>query len=114
MGFMTDPKIEARKEQAYMGIRSRAALTELDRVIPEGLNAIFGWLGARGVGPDGPPFIRYYVIDMEGKMDVEVAVPVAKALEGEGQIRAGSLPAGRYASLVYTGIDHGIEANGAL
>ena len=114
MGFMTDPKIEVRNEQPYVGIRSQAEMTTLDRVIPEGLGAVFGWLGARGVDPAGPPFIRYYVIDMERQLEVEVGVPVAKALEGEGQIRSGSLPAGRYAALVYTGIDHGIEANGAL
>ncbi len=51
---------------------------------------------------------------MEAQLDIEVGVPVASAMPGDGRICAGVLPAGRYASLIYTGIDNGIEANAAL
>src|SRR5437762_3233531 len=114
MSFITEPKVEDRKEQPYMGIRTPATMQNLDRVIPQCLDEVFGLLGKHGVGPDYAPFIRYYVINMECQMDVEVGIPVASALPGEGQIQAGVLPAGRYASLVYTGIDNGIRANAAL
>ncbi len=47
-------------------------------------------------------------------MDIELGVPVASALPGNGRIAPGVIPAGRYASLVYTGIENGIAGNGVL
>ncbi|HEX6482454.1 MAG TPA: hypothetical protein VF043_26730 [Ktedonobacteraceae bacterium] len=66
-------------------------------------------MGKQGITPSGAPFARYLVINMMALLDIEVGVPVAAALSGDGCISAGVLPAGRYASLVYTGIDIGIE-----
>src|SRR5690349_20662015 len=98
---MTEPKVENRDEQPYMGIRSQVPMAELPTVIPQSLGEIFAWLGKEGVTPAGPPFIRYHVIDMSSKLDVELGVPVASALAGDDRVAAGVLPAGRYASLVY-------------
>jgi len=68
--------------------------------IPE----IFGWLGARGIIPAGPPFFRYHVIDTERQLLVEAGVPVASALDADdGDIRGGTLPAGRFAVMTHTG-----------
>src|SRR5205814_9807599 len=75
---------------------------------------VFAWLKKEGVRPAGAPFIRYHVINMTGNMDIELGVPVASALAGDGRVAAGVLPAGRYASLTYTGVKLGIEANRAL
>jgi len=68
----------------------------------------------QGEAPAGPPFIRYHVIDMESKLDIELGVPIASALASDGDVSAGALPAGQYASLVYTGVTNGMEANAAL
>lgn len=111
--MITTPKVEQRAEQQYVGIRSRVPMSDLGRFIPQSLDQVFPWLGTQGIEPDGPPFIRYHVIDMAGLMDVEVGVPVAGAVQGDDQIKPGVIPAGRYASLIYTGID-GIPANGVL
>jgi effector-binding domain-containing protein len=52
---------------------------------------------------------------MPAMMDIEIGVPVADAVaDGEGPVQAGILPAGKYATLVYTGIANGYEANAAL
>jgi hypothetical protein len=51
---------------------------------------------------------------MAADMDVELGVPVASPLSGDGRVSAGVLPAGRYASLVYTGVKNGVKANTAL
>jgi effector-binding domain-containing protein len=67
--------------------------------IPE----IFGSLGARGIAPAGPPFFRYHVIDMEGQLQVEAGVPVASAVEDDNDIRARTLPAGRFAVMTHSG-----------
>ncbi len=112
--MITEPKIEDRTEQHYVAIRTQATMQELDTVIPQGLGEVFAWLEKQGVAPAGAPFTRYLVIDMEALLDIEVGVPVATALSGDDRISAGVLPAGRYASLVYTGIDIGIKANWAL
>jgi effector-binding domain-containing protein len=89
-------------------------MREFPRVIPELLGALFAWRTSRNVELAGPPFIRYHVVNMAAAMDVELGIPVEAALEGDGQIRAGMLPAGRYAVLIYTGRDNGLAGNAAL
>jgi effector-binding domain-containing protein len=84
-------------------------------IIPQLLDEVVGWLGQQGTQPSGAPFIRYHVIDMADKLDIEMGWPVATALTGNGRVRAGVIPAGRYASLVYTGPYDGLmEANRVL
>ncbi len=70
------------------------------------------WMKEEGVEPAGLPFFRYYVINLEGEMDIEVGIPVATPLPGNGRVAPGVLPGGRYASLVYIG--NGYTGNGAL
>jgi effector-binding domain-containing protein len=110
---ITTPKLEDRAEQPYVGIRTQVPHTKFPEIIPQYLDELFAWLGAQGVAPAGAPFMRYHVINMPGTMDVELGVPVAQAMQGDGHIAAGVIPAGRYASLVYTGLD-GIAGNAAL
>ena len=70
--------------------------------------------GQKGVEADGAAFMRYYVINMPGKLDIEIGVPVAAPVTGDDRVKAGVLPAGRYASLVYTDVTKGMEGNGVL
>lgn len=96
------PEIVQRAAQPYVGISAWVPMANLGQVadrIPE----IFGWLGAHGMAPAGPPFFRYHVIDMERQLQVEVGVAVASPVEGEGEVRAGTLPAGRFAVMTHTG-----------
>ncbi len=111
---ITEPKLEDRKEQPYVGIRTQVPMKELGTVIPQLHREVFSWLQKQGRTPSGAPFIRYHVIDMAALLDIELGWPVASALAGEGRISAGVLPAGRYASLIYTGVENGIKGNGAL
>jgi effector-binding domain-containing protein len=112
--MITEPQVEDRPEQPYVAMRTQATMQELDIVIPQRLGEVFAWLAQQGIAPSGAPFARYLVINMMALLDIEVGVPVATALSGDDRISTGVLPAGRYASLVYTGIDSGIEANAAL
>jgi effector-binding domain-containing protein len=96
------PEITQRAAQPYAGISAWvpwAAVGSVADRIPE----IFGWLGARGITPAGPPFFRYHVVDMEGQLEVEAGVPVASAIDDDGDIRAGTLPAGQFAVMTRTG-----------
>ncbi|HEY0607275.1 MAG TPA: GyrI-like domain-containing protein [Herpetosiphonaceae bacterium] len=112
---ITEPKIEERAEQRYMGIRAEVTMQELDNgLVPQTLDELFGWLEQQGIEPAGPPIMRFHVIDMECNLDVELGVPVAHTVAGNGRIQPNSLPAGRYAWLGYTGIGNGIAGNAAL
>jgi hypothetical protein len=65
---------------------------------------IFGWLGARGIQPAGPPFFRYHIVDMERELLVEAGVPVAVPVAEDGsEVRCGILPPGEFVVLTHTG-----------
>ena len=108
------PKIEERAAQPYVGIRTQVPIRKFRTVIPRLLDEVFTWLKERNIAPDGPPFMRHHVINMEALMDIALAVPVAEAIEGDDRVVGGELPAGRYAALIYTGVKNGIKGNGAL
>jgi effector-binding domain-containing protein len=97
------PEITLRDAQPYAGISAWVTMANVGSVadrIPE----IFGWLGAAGVAPAGPPFFRYHVIDMERELLVEAGVPVAEPVADDGgQVRCGTLPAGEFAVVTHTG-----------
>jgi effector-binding domain-containing protein len=113
--MVTEPKLEERPMQHYMGIRTLAALPELSTVIPQLHSEVMKWLQQQGISPNGAPFIRYHVINMETKLDIEMGWPIANPLSGEGRITAGVIPAGRYATVLYTGDYSGLmEANRVL
>lgn len=112
---LTEPKLEDRKEQRYMGIRTQVTMDEMSLgVIPQLIGEVFGWLEKHDVAPSGAPFMRFHVINMAANMDIEIGVPVASDQAGDDRVRPGVLPAGRYASLIYTGVTNGIPANKAL
>jgi effector-binding domain-containing protein len=94
--------IEERPAQPYVAI-GRTITMQTFPEIADRLPGLFGWLAERGVAPAGPPFFRYLVIDMERELDVEAGVPVAAPVDGEGEVLAGSLPAGRYAATTHVG-----------
>jgi DNA gyrase inhibitor GyrI len=47
---------------------------------------------------------------MERQLQVEAGVPVASAIEDDGAIRAGTLPAGRFAVMTHTGAPNTLVA----
>src|SRR5579875_987471 len=98
--MITEPKLEDRDAQHYVAIRTQATMQELGTgVIPQLHSEVLTWLRKQGIVPSGAPFIRYLVINMMEKLDIELGWPVASALSGEGRITPGTLPAGHYASL---------------
>jgi effector-binding domain-containing protein len=111
----TEPKIDTRPDQHYAGIRTELAQSEMGSdVIPKLIGEVFGWLNQNGIEPDGIPFMRFHIINMPGQMHIEIGVPVAAPIKGDGRVNPGVLPAGRYASLIYTDVTKGEEGNGVL
>lgn len=108
------PQVTYRQGQPYAGIRTQVTMHEMDNAIPQLHEEVYAWLEKHGVAPTGAPFTRYHVIDMAGKMDIEMGVPVADPIQEDDRVKAGLLPSGNYAALVYTGLHNGILSNGAL
>ncbi|HCM41847.1 MAG TPA: GyrI-like domain-containing protein [Candidatus Omnitrophica bacterium] len=103
------PKLENRKEQPYLGIRTQVKMKELGAVLPKIHNDLADWMEAKQIQPSGAPFFRYLVIDAENGFQVEVGIPVESFVAGEGQVRALTLPAGCYATLLHTGHFSGLH-----
>jgi effector-binding domain-containing protein len=106
------PKIDKRPKQVYMGIRTIAPFKGMSKVIDKIAGELNAWVHENKNKTAGPPFLRFHVIDMRGFMDISFCVPVRKALPDDSDIKADAIPAGRYASLIYSG--GGISANRAL
>ena len=100
---MTEPQIEQRPAHPYLGIAGR--ITDgvpafVDKAFPE----LFRWLGEHGIKPSGPPFIRFRELDPDGEpLAIEVAAPVETEAQGDERVSAGTLPAGRYLTLIHRG-----------
>lgn len=73
-------------------------LAELPRVLDVAL--------ARSAGIAGPPFIRYFAVT-DDACDIEIGLPVAKAVEGDTSpgagVLAGELPAAAIARTIHVG-----------
>lgn len=99
----TEPKIDQRTEQPYMGIRIQTPFKGMFKHIDKLSKELPKWFKEQGIEPAAPPFLRYHIIDMEGEMDIEYGIPVHEPVQGDERVTAGALPAGRYLSLVYVG-----------
>lgn len=107
---MSEPTVLERTEESYVAIPIRATLREwgeVNALVPE----VFGWLARRGIQPAGALFYRHRVVGgMDEKFSVEVGVPVASPVEGDGRVVAGAKPAGRYVVATHHGHPDGIAA----
>jgi effector-binding domain-containing protein len=103
------PRVEERPAVAYAGIRVVTPFRGMLRVRDDLMADLTAWLDGRDAGP---LFFRLHVIDMDGPMDVEVGAVMAEPFAGGDRVRAGTLPAGRYATLTYR--NHSLRANKTL
>ena len=102
-----------RAEIPYVGIRVttpfRGMLAARDKLLAEAQTDI----KQAAIETVGYGFLRLHVIDMEGPMDLEAGYFTAGPVQTvHGRLRAGAMPAGRYATLSYK--NHARRANGAL
>ena len=94
------PKIEKRAKITYMGIRIIAPFKGMSKEIGRIADELNAWVDKNKIKTAGPPFLRYHVIDMRGFMDISYCVPVRKTLPDDDEVKADSIPAGQYASLI--------------
>ncbi len=99
----TEVKIDERPAKPTLGIRVQTPFGGMFKVVDQLRKELTLWLKQKNITPTGPFFLRYHVIDMAGEMDIEFGVLGVEGVSGDGRVMAGAIPAGRYASLVYTG-----------
>jgi effector-binding domain-containing protein len=97
-----EPKLEYHSEKPYVAIRTQVPIP-FGKYLGPLWDEVDGWLSKRGINQYGPAIIRYLTTDMSKKLDIEVGFVVNQAETGDERIRAGVLPAGQYATLLYTG-----------
>lgn len=100
MGY--DIAIKEVPAQPVMSIRLVTTQAQLGDVMDQVLPEVWGYLEGKGVPPVGAPFARYHDYTPE-RIDLEVGLPVAQALEGAGRIQAGELPGGPVAATRHFG-----------
>ena len=108
-----EPKLMRRDKLPYMAIRTTVTMKGMATVMPQTMPKLAHWLDAHKVKPTGPEFVRFIKVDMERGLDIEIGLPVAKAVAGDGQVKPGVLPAGRYVSLTHFGNYSGLVAPNA-
>jgi effector-binding domain-containing protein len=91
--------IETLVERPLLGVRGHVALREIGLRIGEWLPGLM-----RVAGPHacGPVLARWHAWDGE-EGEMEVAVPVRAPVEGAGDVRASTLPAGRAVATMHLG-----------
>jgi len=101
--MLTLPTVTERAAQPYAFIRFTVRMDQMATPATEGFPALFACLASQNIAPVGAAFYNYRRIDMTDTLDVEAGVPVAAAGVDQGAVIFGTLPAGRYAGLTWTG-----------
>ena len=104
--------IVEKPERAYLGIRFETPFDGMFALVTKALKELRKWSKENALSEESPYFLRYYYTDMKGVMDVEVGLMTNSGHAGQGRIKPGSLPKGKYATLVYRG--NGLRGNQAL
>ena len=113
--MLSQPRIVTKPDQPFAAIRISVDRADIPSKAPPLIGQVAGWLGAKGVPPAGAPFFSYLAMPDDGPMVMEVGFPTGDKLTGDDRVRTGVIPAGRFASLVYTGPYDGLyDANVAL
>lgn len=100
--MVTEPKIERRKKEHYVAIRMAVPIP-FGRYLQPAWDEVYDWMMQKELEPSGPAIIRYLTTDMSQALDIDVGFTVGKAIRGDASITADFLPAGKYATLLYTG-----------
>jgi len=111
----SEPRIEQRGAHPYAAIRMQVPIP-FGKYLQPAWSRVEVWLAARHK-THGPAIIRYLTTDMSTTLDIDVGFIIRRAIPGGDGILTGTLPAGRYATLTYTGSYRGkcvYRANVAL
>lgn len=95
-------EIIERAETPTLSVRYRTPAAELPNTMGPIYGEIAGHMAKNGIPFAGPPYARYFNMDM-ADLDVEIGFPVAAPAAGAGRVAASKLPGGTYATAKHTG-----------
>ena len=114
MASLTLPSIGHRDAEHYIGIAAKVAIGDFGTAIPRHFDELYEWSQKHGVTP-GLALMKYNVIDMAGVLSIEFCFGTDSAVEGDGRVVAGVLPAGDYGTTTLTGtVDEVYDATAVL
>lgn len=90
------------QEQPTLALKAVTPVSELPKILGKAFMDIVTHIMELGEQPVGPAFVGYFNMDME-RLELEIGFPVSKALPGQGDILAGSIPAGKQVTCMYKG-----------
>lgn len=99
--MLTLPKVVTRTATPYYAIKASVRIpftADINKAMP----VVATWFGSHGVDRPGPAVFRYNVIKMP-ELEMEFGHINRKKLATSGQVEAGTLPAGKYATVTYFG-----------
>ena len=98
-----EPEVAERPAVPYAAITVKVRMADLGAVVPPLNQQVFAWLREHGIATAGDPFWKYNVIDMASELEIEAGVALAEPAEVEAPLHSGTLPAGRYATVLHIG-----------
>lgn len=100
--MVSDFEIKTLPAQPTLVVHTRTPVKLLGQVVGAAFGAVIRYLGELGEQPAGPSFAVYYNSDMQD-LDMAAGFVVSKPMPGKGEIQPGEIPAGTYATCLYTG-----------
>ncbi|MEJ7587375.1 MAG: GyrI-like domain-containing protein [Ferruginibacter sp.] len=101
--MVTEPVLENRGAQNYVAIRKRVNMNDIPAVLPPLIPEVITWLNENNLNAAGLCFFHYEAMTNHDELDVAVGLLVPEPVMGNGHMVTGAFPAGRYASILYTG-----------
>lgn len=101
--MLTLPENVTRDAQPYAYVTFTVRMDEMQKPATEGFPTVFATLAAQGIAPVGAAFYNYRRINMAETLDVEAGVAVERPGSETGQVKFGTLPAGRFVTLKWHG-----------
>jgi effector-binding domain-containing protein len=86
-------EVQERVAQPVLSIRGTIPVARLGETMGDRIPALLGYVQQGGARAAGPVFVRYHTFGKD-ETDMEIGIPVAEPVAGEGRIAAGELPAG--------------------
>lgn len=107
-------EVKQMEERSYLGVRQMVPPNKMAEMMGPLYLRLYEYVGKSGIQPAGGALAIYYSETLP-TFDVECAVPVTGDAVGEGDIKPGTVPAGKYFMTHYVGPYEGMkDAWGAL
>lgn len=101
--MLTLPEIVDRQAQPYAYVSFTVPMNQMQKPADEGFPQVFEHLAKQGINPVGAALYNYRRIDMADTLDDEAGIAVERAGQDGGNVRFGTLPAGRFVTLTWNG-----------